>query len=70
MGSGREMEECGESIVRLGGEVDAAGFGAFDIAYSIFRSSDMGRGEIEGMLSKDGCDGGEVRAGDVGQPEE
>ena len=55
-------------MVGFGGEANASGLGAFDIAYSIFGSPDVSGGGIEGMLGKDGCDGGEVRTGGVGEP--
>ena len=57
-------------MVGFGGETDASGLGAFDIAYSIFGSPDVSWGGVEGMLGEDGCDGGEVGPGGVGQPEE
>ena len=57
-------------MVCFGREANASGLGALDVSYRIFGSSDMGRRWIKCMLSKNGCDGGEVGPGSVGQPEE
>ena len=57
-------------MVCFGGEANTSGLGALDVAYRIFGSSYMGRRWIECMLGEDGCDGGEVGPGGVGQPEE